>query len=96
MQVWTWVCGNTAVIASAKALQAIDDGDQDVFDAAVLQLVHDAQPEFRALGLLDPQAENFLGSVGPNSKSDVDGFVAHHAFVAHLDPESDACDPRRA
>ena len=47
-----------------KALQAIDDGDQDVFDAAVLQLVHDAQPEFRALGLLDPQAENFLGSVG--------------------------------
>ena len=52
-----------------KALQAIDDGDQDVFDAAVLQLVHDAQPEFRALGLLDPQAENFLGSVGPYPKA---------------------------
>jgi hypothetical protein len=49
-----------------KALQTIDDGDEDVFDAAVLQLVHDAQPEFCALGLLDPQAENFLGSVGPN------------------------------
>ena len=47
-----------------KALQAVDDGDQDVLDAAVPQLVHDAQPELRALCRLDPDAENVLGAVG--------------------------------
>lgn len=37
-----------------KSLQAVDDGDQNVGDAAVLQLVHDAQPELGPFGLLDP------------------------------------------
>ena len=35
-------------------LQAIDHSQQDVLDAAVLQLVHHPQPEFGALVLLDP------------------------------------------
>ncbi|KDM65083.1 hypothetical protein ACIDI_245c00020 [Acidiphilium sp. JA12-A1] len=34
-------------------LQAIDHSQQDVLDAAVLQLVHHPQPEFGALVLLD-------------------------------------------
>ena len=38
-----------------KALQAVDNGDQNVFDAAVLQLVHDAQPKFGTLILLEPE-----------------------------------------
>src|SRR6202167_5229338 len=31
-----------------KSLQAIDDGNQNVLDAAVLEFGHDAQPEFSA------------------------------------------------
>ena len=83
------------MIASGKPFRP--STTKDVFDAAVLQLVHDAQPKFRALGLLDPQAEDLFGSVGPNPARDVDGFVAHHAFVAHLDPdgvEEDQCIER--
>src|SRR5580700_7658331 len=38
-----------------KAFETVDNGDQNVFDAAVLQLVHDAQPEFGALVLLEPK-----------------------------------------
>ena len=70
-----------------KALQAVDDGDQNVLDAAVLQLVHDAQPEFGALGLLDPDAEDLLGAVRQDAERDVDRLVAHEAFVADLDPD---------
>lgn len=38
-----------------EPLQPVGDGDQDVADAARLQLVHDAKPELGAFGLLDPQ-----------------------------------------
>ena len=86
MQVWTWVCGNTAVIASGKPFRPSTTAIRTSSTPRFFSSFMTRQPEFRALGLLDPQAENFLGSVGPNSKSDVDGFVAHHAFVAHLDP----------
>ena len=48
-----------------KALEAIDDGDENVLRATVLDLVHHAQPELGALGLLDPNAENLLGRATP-------------------------------
>ena len=70
-----------------EALQTIHDGDQHVFDATAPQVVHDAQPELGALGLLDPQPQNFLGAVGPDTKNDIDRLVAHGSFVAHLDPD---------
>jgi hypothetical protein len=69
-----------------KALQAIDDGDQNVTNATVLQLVHDAQPELGAFGLLDPDAEYLLGAIRANAKRNVDGLVADKAFVADFDP----------
>ena len=40
-----------------KTLQAIYDGDQNVLGSTGLELVDDAQPEFGALGLFDPDAE---------------------------------------
>ena len=46
-----------------KALQTVDDRDQNVLGAPGLELVDDAQPELGALGLLDPDAENLLGAV---------------------------------
>ena len=58
-----------------EALEAIDDGDQHILDAAVFQLVHDAQPEFGAFVLLEPQPEDFLGAVGPYAERDVDRLL---------------------
>ncbi len=51
-----------------KALQAIDDSDENVLGAPGLQLVNDAQPEFGAFGLFDPDAENLLGAVRQNAE----------------------------
>jgi site-specific DNA recombinase len=70
-----------------KALQAIHDRDQHVLHAPVLELVHHPQPELRAFGLLDPQAQDLLGAVRSHPEREVDGLVAHRAFVAHLDPD---------
>ena len=55
-----------------KALQAVDDRDENILRPAGLELVHDAQPEFGALGLFDPDAENILGAIRQNAECDVD------------------------
>ena len=65
-----------------EALQPIDDGDQDVSDAAVLELVHDPEPEFDALGLLDPDAEHLLRAVRLDAQRDGYGLVPNEALVA--------------
>ncbi len=70
-----------------EALQAVDDGDEDVLDAAVPELVHDAQPELATLGLLDPQPQHLLGAVRADAKGNIDGFIPNGALVADLDPE---------
>src|SRR5262249_21343443 len=59
-----------------KPLQSVDDSEQHVLDATVLQLVHDAQPEFGAFVLLEPKPENLLGAVGAYAECDVHGLVA--------------------
>ena len=70
-----------------KALQAVDHGDEDVLDAAVLQLVHDPEPELGTFGLLDPQAQDLLAAVGLDPQRQVDRLVADRALVADLHPE---------
>ena len=87
MQVCTTVWGNTAVMASGKPFQAIDDGDQDVLGAAVLDLVHHPQPELGALGLLDPKAQHFLVAGGAHADRQVHGLVLDQPLVADLDPQ---------
>jgi len=47
-----------------KTLQAVDDGDENVLSTAGLQFVDDAQPEFGALGLFDPDVSISVG-MGP-------------------------------
>jgi len=69
-----------------KPFEAVDDGDQDIIDTTVLQLVHDAQPEFGTLILLEPEAEDFLGAVGTYAQRDMHSLVANQPFVADLDP----------
>ncbi len=70
-----------------KALQTVDDGDENILDATVFQLVHDAQPEFGAFVLFEPEAENLLGSVGADAQSDVNGLVADEPLVADFDAQ---------
>src|SRR4051812_28748975 len=70
-----------------KALQAIDHGDQHVFDAPVLEFGHDAQPELGPFGLLDPQAQDLLGAIGPNPERDMDRLIADQSLVADLHPQ---------
>src|SRR5207342_1440324 len=70
-----------------ETLQAVDDGDQNVLDPTGLQFVHDAQPEFGAFGLFDPDAENLFGAVRQQAQRNIDRLVAHEAFVADLDPD---------
>jgi hypothetical protein len=38
-----------------EPLQPVDDGEKHVLDAPVPERVHDAQPELRALVLLEPE-----------------------------------------
>ena len=70
-----------------KALQAIDDRDENVVDASHLQLVHDLEPELRAFGLFDPQTQDFLLAIGIESERDIDRLVFDDTFVADFDPQ---------
>jgi hypothetical protein len=70
-----------------EALQTVADGDQHVRDAAVLEPVHNAQPECRALVLFEPQPQDFLAAVGAPAARDVDGLVPYQPFIADLDPQ---------
>ena len=50
------------------ALQAVGDGDQDVSDAAGLEIVEDLHPELGALGVLDPQPEDVPRTVRQHAR----------------------------
>ena len=72
MQVCTIVGGKHGGDSLRKSLQAIDDGNQNVLDAAVvLEFGHDAQPEFSAFRGLDPKAQDVLGSFRRDAKRDI-------------------------
>lgn len=70
-----------------KALQPVDHGDEDVLDAAVAEIVHHLEPELRALGLLDPQAENLLLALRGERQNDVHCLVPHQPVIPDLDPQ---------
>jgi len=60
-----------------EAFQAVDNGDENVADAAVPELVHHLEPELGALGVLDPEAEHVLGPVGGDAQRNIDRLVAN-------------------
>src|SRR5215471_6081134 len=70
-----------------KAFEPVDDGDEDVVDAARLELVDDLEPEFGPLGLLDPQPQNVLIAIRIERERYIDGLVLDQALVADLDPQ---------
>lgn len=79
--------GKNTVDRLGKALQAVDDGDQDVGHAAVPQIVHDLEPEFGAFGLLDPKPENVFLARCSHAQHDVDRLVFDHPLIPDFDSE---------
>ena len=58
-----------------ESLQTIDAGDQDILDAAVLQLGQHAEPELRSFGFGKPQAQKLLVTCQIDAQSEINGLV---------------------
>ncbi len=73
-----------------KALEAVHNGDQDVFDAAIAQVVHYREPELGPFVVGNPQAENLAFALGVDAQGYVNGFILDlTAFrIADFDPKS--------
>jgi len=64
--------------------QAVDARDQDVADAARLEVVEDLHPELGALGLLEPHAEDVAVALERDAQSEIQGAALHAAAVTDL------------
>lgn len=74
---------NDSVGRIRKALETIDDRDQDNHDAAVLQLVHDPLSKFCTVVCLDPDAEDGFCSIGFHTKRQIDGRIARDPLISN-------------
>ncbi len=63
-----------------KAGEAVDAGDEDIGDAAAVQVVEDG----RAFGVLPPQAERLAVAFDGDTDGQVTGAGAHRAVFADL------------
>ena len=71
-----------------QPLQPVHTGDQNILEAAVLQLREHREPELGALVPLDPDAENILDTVYINAYGKLCRLVDHTALVTYLHPDS--------
>jgi hypothetical protein len=85
MHVWMVVAGNTASIASGNPFQPVNARDQDVVDAALLEIGEDLHPELRALVGLEPHAEHFALAVHPDRHRQITRAPLHAAAVTDLE-----------
>ena len=79
MQVWSVVWGKDGRERFGHTFQTVSDGDQDVLAAARFQVSEDLHPEFRALGLLDPQPVDIAAPVRQHGQDEIDRRAAHVA-----------------
>lgn len=91
MQVCTQACGKTAPIASGNP---VTPSTQAIRTPRTPQVVEYGQPEFRALGLLPPDAEHLALPVAGDPERQIAGAVAHRAVFAHPDPQRVEIDDR--
>ena len=63
----------------------VHDRDQNIVDAPSLEIVDDLEPKFRALGLLNLEADDLFLSIGIEGKRDINRFVFDKAFIANYD-----------
>ena len=67
-----------------EAGQPVDADEQDVGDAAGLQIAENVKPELRALRLLEPQTEHVTLAVEVDAQRHVARLVSHRMPVADL------------
>ena len=67
-----------------EALEPVDAADQDVADAALLQLAQHGEPELGALRALEPEPEHVAFALEVDADRDVAGEVADGAAVSDL------------
>ena len=77
-----------------EAGEPVDADEQDVGHAAGLQVGEDVQPELRALGLLEPQAEHVALAVEVDAQRDVARVVLDRVPVADLHDQRIEVDDR--
>ena len=77
-----------------EAGQPVDAEEQDVGDAAGLQIGQDVQPELRAFGLLEPQAEDVTLAVEVDAQRHVARLVSDRMPVADLHDQRVEVDDR--
>ena len=79
------------------ALQAVGHGDQDVIDAAGLQVVEHLHPELGPLGVLDPDPQDVARAVGQHAQRQVAWRLPADAGLSgelrQLVEEACACRP---
>ena len=68
-------CRESRVDRVREALEAVDNGDEDVFDAAIAQVVHHREPEFGPFISRDPQAQNLAFTFGIDAQGHVNGLI---------------------
>src|SRR6202041_3500003 len=61
--------------------------EEDVLHTAVFQVGHHGEPELRALGLLEPEAEDLALAGDRHAECDVDGLLLDDAAVTDRDEE---------
>lgn len=77
--------GEHGVYCVREALQAVDAGDKDVLDSAILEVGKHTEPEVRPLTLRDVRSKKILAPVAINAENVVDGTGHDSAFlVLHL------------
>jgi len=72
-----------------EALEAVHDRDQDVFYAAIAQVVHHREPELSPFVIGNPKAQNLTFTLRGDAQGHVNGLVLNlSAFrIADFDPE---------
>ena len=71
-----------------ESFEAVDARDQDVGDAALLELVEDLHPELRALGLLEPHAEHVTLALHVHAQGEVAGLALNAAALTDLQDQA--------
>ena len=72
-----------------EALEAVNDGNQDILQAPVLQIIHDRQPEFGSLVVGNPKPRNLTFTLRGDAQSHINGLVLNLAAfrIADFDPQ---------
>lgn len=87
MHVWTTARGEAASIGLRQPGKTVAADEKDVFDASVLKLGQDAEPESRALGLRKPEAQDVALALRRDAERHVDRLLLHRRSLADAHEE---------